>query len=342
MYTIIAILTIALTLIAMSVCIRKNKKYLVTCLISICAITAGMYFTNPYFQKVAIGFNQNSVKDTYIIHGFVQIKKIINYDCKTSKRCVVDKDGNPKYESERDWLVKTDIGNFTINRLDEQGIAEPFLFRKTNVNDAAFSYATFNNYKLLSSQYTGKGSNELSKYPSIYSDFMLEPVIDMTHSDLGNYWNYNVKSFLSFASQKYLGVEFNPIVVITTEPSKKFTHELLNKWRGIKYNDVLLVVSINGLHVNGVSVTTYNPTENRTLTSEIQHHYKKNPNDLDIIGYLNVVSQNYNMPSARYMVSLQDSLKPSVFQNVLYNIAWLIFGYGVLILIDLVFKRFKW
>lgn len=148
-----------------------------------------------------------------------------------------------------DWMVYSEAGNFTIDRVDRQGTEEPFRWARVQKGQpVALSYTYVNYIKAVpeslfhnESSIQERFSDMIPHYPStIYDYHYINRVIPVgiSVSDL-NEWNHE----LALALRKLGPIrEANAVIVLvkTSDPSYRFALE--EAWLGGKKNDIVLIL----------------------------------------------------------------------------------------------------
>lgn len=338
---------VLLCLLVMSLNRKSHSFYASGMVLSLVFIGISGYQYIPIFQKT-FEYKQYQLKDDYFISGVVAATKTTDYTCvngdlpiigcKNYK--IINKKDTDFYvydkPTEKDWTIISNIGNITLKRIDKYGYGEPPLFQNTHRGDVVYSQIQFDNYNLVSDKYTGTDDPSIPDYPELESGFILNPVLDMTNSRLSSQWNDDVRSFMSEAASEYYRLKFNPIVVITYETNEKYVDRLLNKWKGVKLNDVVLVFSLTGKHINWVKPITYQDDVNTLMYTKISEYESGHDQAYDIIPYLNIVSKFYNEPTTQYLNNLKVNINPNHNYMTWYFLFTVIIGSALVLLYSVI------
>lgn len=170
-------------------------------------------------------------------------------DGKTVSRQVCDTCYEHPYDV--DWKVRSNVGDFTINRVDRQGVVEPPRWTRVERGEpVAMAYRYLNWVKAAAHSlfHEEKGEAErfeglIPDYPArIYDYHRLDRVlaVGVDLPDLKS-WNADLSLLL-----KRLGPqrEANIVLVIVKTPDPGYIHALQAAWQGAKKNDIVLAVGV--------------------------------------------------------------------------------------------------
>lgn len=260
----------------------------------------------------------SQLRDIEIHNGEITGKERKRVSCSHSYRCncYTSCSGSGKnrschqvcqtcYEHSYDvsWYVYTNIKEtFTINRVNRQGTKEPPRWTKVQKGEPYSSTHSYDNYikanpdSLFNKQgLVEKFQKFLPEYPSdIYDYHRLDRLVTVGVKADKKAWNIAISE-----ANKVLGPKkhANMIVVMVNQPEDYFA-ALQQHWIGGKKNDVITVISTDGIKVNWVEVMawtndymvqtvikdlimkqeTLNPQETvDNIQKSIQNHYKRKP-----------------------------------------------------------------
>jgi hypothetical protein len=155
------------------------------------------------------------------------------------------------YEHSNDysWRVHTNIGNWTIDRVDRQGITEPPRWSVVNPGDPVSDTHSFTNYVKAvpeslfhaHADMTNTFDAMIPEYPSAIYDYwhinraisMGVPVPDMKE------WNRDISFVARDVGPKK---QANIIVIFVNTADQSYIHALEGKWIGGKKNDIIVVI----------------------------------------------------------------------------------------------------
>lgn len=209
-----------------------------------CVLAAAGYAISVHVQS----------SDVEIHNGRVVAKEQDSVSCDHSYSCNCTKHGcSTCYEHAQDynWVLKTQVGDIQIDRLDRQGKAEPPRYSRARIGDAVAIPKTYENLvraapdslfnasseKLLVAPYAA----QLPKYPATVYDYHHVNRIVLHGVALPDAatWNSDLQELLAtLGPQK----QVNAILVFTREPSPQFAEALRIGWLGGKKNDVIVVL----------------------------------------------------------------------------------------------------
>lgn len=168
----------------------------------------------------------------------------------SSRSCTTTCDTCYEHSHDWDYVVKSDIGRFEIDRIDRQGRHEPPRFARVQIGDPVAMTHYFTNYikaapdslfnhlesQMLLETYEGK----LPDYPSsVYDYHYVNRVIasGVSIPDLAK-WNQHLALTL-----RTLGVQRQAnVVVVFTKEESAISEAISAKWLGGKKNDVIVVI----------------------------------------------------------------------------------------------------
>lgn len=149
-----------------------------------------------------------------------------------------------------DWRVRTDIGDFTVSRIDSRGSFEPPRWTAVRPGQPVAFEHSFTNYIKAApdSLFNKKGSTMgqyeklLPKYPSVYDYHYADRVIPVgvTVADLKE-WNTRLALSLRDLGPKK---QANVIIVLASISGEEYSHALEEHWLGGKKNDIVVVLGV--------------------------------------------------------------------------------------------------
>lgn len=178
-----------------------------------------------------------------------------------SKSCSTCYDHSYDYN----WVVKSNIGNFNISRIDRQGVEAPPRWSSVNVNDPVSKTNTYTNYiKGAKANVLNRGDSKITyaipEYPlSIYDYYYIDRAITLDNA-VSNTKDWSIaisKALLDLGGAK----QVNLVMVFTKNP-QDFSEQLNTAWLGGKKNDVIVVIGTqDGLKVDWVNVLSWTNQE---------------------------------------------------------------------------------
>lgn len=290
-----------------------------------------------------LGGSYSAAYDTEIINGYVTGKEKERVSCSHSYSCncknVTSCSGSGKnrscstsrvcdtcYEHTFDysWIVKTTIREFTIDRVDRQGLKEPKRWTIVNLNDPVSDTHTYINWikgapdSLFSkvSLANNKYVELVPEYPSsIYDYYNLDRVVNFggVAQDIPA-WNANISKQLS-----KLGIEkeVNYVIVFAAN-DKSIADAIEYKWLGGKKNDVIIVIGIDKYpHAEWVKVFAW--SKNNVFHADLRDAIMEE--DLDPVKTNNIIAnqikKGYNRISMQEFEYLKDRIEPPTWLIVL-------------------------
>lgn len=194
----------------------------------------------------------------------------------TSTKC----DTCYRHFNDWDWNVKTSVGNFTINRIDDRGYYEPPRWTAVQVNQPVAIPHGYTNYvkaapdSLFHPIMDFKG--KLPEYPGYFDYQYSNRVIGVPRDQ--KLWNDLLALSLN---DRGATKQVNYVIVFTTE-SHRFADALKSKWLGGKKNDVLVIIGVKPYPIiNWVDVTSWSKQDivnislrNALIDSKVLDPYK--------------------------------------------------------------------
>lgn len=174
-----------------------------------------------------------------------------------------------------DWRVQSNVGDWTIHRVDRQGTTPPPRWTTINIGDPASSSHHFTNYvkavpeSLFHDRLTNTFEGKIPDYPSGISDYYVSnhaiTAIGANIPDLAS-WNADLRQILrKLGPQK----QANVVMVFANTPDQSYLHALEGKWVGGKKNDVIVVIGVTEYpKIDWVAVSSW--TENQLFKVQLR------------------------------------------------------------------------
>lgn len=227
------------------------------------------------------------------------------------------------------WIVKSNIENFKISRIDRQGLIEPPRYTKAYIGEPVAITNSYTNYvkgakNSLFNMNQYKDLSNLPEYPShIYDYYKINRVIDLTGKVDTEPYNNAIAEML-----KVLGSSKQVNVVLVFDKEYQNSLKLKAKFLGGKKNDIVIVVG--GEDLNWVNVFSW--SKNEMLNVKLK-------DDLMALGALNsknfmeVVETNIKTHYVRREMKefeyLKDSIEPSTNMVILALVLSIITSIGL-------------
>ena len=257
-----------------------------------------------------------------------------SYSCNCHKTC--DKDGNNCTEScdtcyehsyDVDWNVFTNIGNFTIDRVDRQGVHEPPRWSQVQRGQPVSLEKYYDNYvqAVEHSLYTRKpgdfpGLPEVPKYPHVYDYHYIDRVFAVgTPLPDKALWNADLADMLRDLGPRK---EANAIVLIVKTPDPAYRYKVESAWEGGNKNDVVVFIGVDDAHhILWADVMTWALNKgNEMFQVELRDHLL-NLKTLDRANVLreinNGISNSFNRPHMADFAYLKSAIKPPLWAVIL-------------------------
>jgi hypothetical protein len=253
------------------------------------ALTVAVVSTGIFYSAV-----QWKAIDTQILNGVVTAKDSDHTSCThmescncryvTRKSCDSNGKNCTEYREEKcdecpihdfdvDWNIYSSVGDYTVPRIDSQGLEEPPRWTKAVVGEPAATESWYKNPLLLDDDslflYSSRNVNtdKLPSYPGVYDIYRFNRVFNYTKADT-SWLNDYLNSWLKYNGARH---QVNMIAVLTTDTEDYF-YRLMSYWKGGKKNDVILVFGIddNGLIAWQRTNTYAMGMNNRHFIEEVQ------------------------------------------------------------------------
>jgi hypothetical protein len=177
-----------------------------------------------------------------------------------------------------DWFL-TDSFNERVNLAHDSSrwssvykTPDPMIYTSTHLYDIVSKYETYMNYIKKSDGTILKNNKKESKYweyipnrPSIHSIFRVERVFFI--GKLKPHGYSTLKKELEkqiIPSHKIKNVNY--IVIVTDINDVSLQEDVIKKWEGLSYNDVLVFVGVDGNHIKFSNAYMYANNKNNELT----------------------------------------------------------------------------
>lgn len=294
-----------------------------------------VYYTSLYSE----------MSDTQILSGYVTGKERDVVSCEHSYSCNCRTVRTGKTTSTRcktcyrhsfdiDWLVKSNIKNFKISRVDSQGLLEPRRYTDAIINEPVAVQDTYTNYvkgakdSLFNlTKYTNY--TDMPEYPlNVYDYYKLDRTI--VYSGI----NAPKKEYDTMLSEilKTLGSskEVNIVLVLSNKDLEN-SLKLQTKFLGGKKNDVVIVVGTkNYPKIDWVNVFGWSKNEmlNVKLRDDIYRLGNLSANTLSPV-IVNDVNKFYVRREMKDFEYLKDEIHPSMTMMIVAFIISLLCSIGL-------------
>lgn len=300
------------------------------------AVVVGTVISMGILNATTIGMSI----DHEVWNGAVVSKAPERVSCthehKCGETCYTDSKGKkhcspvycPDHAFDVDWVVKTTVGRFEIDRVDRQGLREPMRFTAVKIGEPAASEHTTRNYLLLDedrfkasegvmTRYKGRIPN----YPSTYDYYRFNRVVNTTKDDFNYINDYLNKELITLGVQKQLN-----IIVVITNNNKDFYEALRESWDGARKNDVILVYGIDKEHhVNWFKADAFaDGQSNMSMIKQLNSMAIDRTLDENLIHeQLHVIQEGFTRLPNETFYYLNESFSPpmwAVVMTVLFNL----------------------
>lgn len=227
-----------------------------------------------------------------------------------------------------DWNVRTNVGNFTVNRVEWQGIIQPPRWTQVqNGQPAALPHSYTDYVRGSKDSAFHKEELELASlpdvppYPQVYDYHYAKRVltVGVTLPD-AEAWNTQLADALKVLGPKR---QMNLIIVIAATPDQKFRHKVEAAWKGTSKNDEVVVIGTDkdGKTILWADVITW---ASNTGNQELRIHTRNALLDAKTIDrekvmavVLNHATDHYHRPSMEEFEYLKWAIEPSTWVQIL-------------------------
>lgn len=170
------------------------------------------------------------------------------------------------------WTSKTDLGNYTVKKLDWESRSvynspDPANYLAISIGDPVAKTSAFTNYvkavpdSLFHANLTNNFDKLIPPYPNkVYDMYRLNRALTMGVNvpDLDK-WNQDISLALRrLGPQK----QANVIVVFVNTPDQNYIHALEGKWIGGKKNDIIVVLGVtNYPKIDWVAISSWTDSQ---------------------------------------------------------------------------------
>lgn len=208
------------------------------------------------------GFSQ--VRDVEIWNGQVTGKEQVQVSCEHSYQCncVKSCSGSGANKScteicqtcydhsyDWDWDVFTNIGRFSIDRVDRQGVDMPPRWGEVQVGEPVARSHVYTNYvkAVPESLFNHEGATyaglpPVPAYPQVYDYYRVNRVLTVgVNLPNANAWNAHLSDILKELGPKK---QANVTLVFVNTADQMYRHKLEAEWLGGKKNDVVVMFGV--------------------------------------------------------------------------------------------------
>lgn len=307
--------------------------------------------------SIGEGSKYISMMDVEIISGQITSKerKHGHYQRSYECFCTTDSKGNRScrtcYEDRYTvkWKADSTLGSYTIKSLDESSkrvynTPDPQRYTTINVGDPVADEHRYKNYmKGIPDEYSfnkNLGGNQellakIPAYPRVFDFYMVNRVINLDGvlkaTQEVEYNKLIANKLRTLGPQK----EVN-IILIAGKQDENLVYAVREKWDGVKKNDVVVVLGLEGSEIKTVNVLTWAKNElfKIRLQDRIDEH-KAIDGVLEIV--FNEVEHSFVRPKMRDYEDMKMYMQTPMW--ALITIFILLFGFPVIIVLFNKFKR---
>lgn len=283
------------------------------------------------------------ITDVEYLHGKIIDKrkeKVIcehNYVCGQS--CYLAGKGNqictPVYckmhSFDIDWVIVSDLKNIVIDRDDSQGLSMPNSWKMAKINEPVTIDKHFVNpilYQLEESPFfyfsPQKKFDNLPNYPKIYNYYKFQPLIDRTensHTQINDF-------IINWEKDNSKIKKSNIIVVLTNETDDSYFEALMNKWKSVKKNDIILVYGLDADdNILWFTGTTYaKGMDNILMLEKLKTNtYNKQFSINHISNQLTIINDYFNkVSSEKFSEMKSEAMRPSLMLFLVFSILMIV------------------
>lgn len=229
--------------------------------IAACLVTVGVYYATAYAQMA----------DYQILNGEVIEKYQDSVPCShsyqtctgsgKSRTCTT----HHEHMNDYDWVVKSTVGKFTIDRVNRRGDREPPRWTAVKMHEAVALEDYYLNYIKGSPssifnkkdlQFAEKYAAQIPKYPEVYDYHRANRVftVGFNQNDIA-LWNFELSEMLKSVGPSK---QANVSIILTKGLPAEYASAVNAKWLGGKKNDMTLIVGTSdGSKIEWVQVLAY-------------------------------------------------------------------------------------
>lgn len=265
-----------------------------------------------------------------------------SYECNCTETCTTtnghrscSKSCSTCYEhsNDFDWVVKSTIGDFNINRVDRQGTMTPPRWSVVNVNDSVSKTNTYTNYiKGAKANVLHRGDTKITyaipEYPTnIYDYYYIDRAISIDNAMPNlKLWSNEISKALNDLG----GAKQVNIVMVFTKNPQDFSEQLNAAWLGGKKNDVIVVIGTqDGVKPEWVNVLSWTKQEDFKVALRDEILESK----LDAKSTVQIIAKNIDSKFIRRKMKefeyLQADIEPSELA-ILFSISAFLIPLGIL------------
>lgn len=219
-----------------------------------------------------------------------------SYECFCYDSCSTDSNGNQsctricqtcyEHDNDYDWDVKSTIGNFTIDRIDRQGVDEPPRWTAVRANDPVADTRKFINYvKIAPNSLFNNLKNvqalpyvaQIPEYPAdIYDYYRINRALTsgIAIPDLAMYSSQIEMTLRTLGAQKQVNYI---LVFVPATYSQAYAETLKVKWLGGKKNDVIVIAAFDKYPTTPVWVQVVSWTDSQLFKVKLRDRLKELP-----------------------------------------------------------------
>lgn len=223
--------------------------------------------------SMMLGGTYYNARDVEILNGKITSKKMDRVSCSHSYFCrcrsvynsstkTSHQECDTCYEhfNDYDWNVKSTVGNFTINRVDRQGLIAPQRWQQVVIGEPAAVEHTYMNWIKASQQSVLNRDGERLKAFKVPVRPETNDYYRVVHVVLDNVSIH--PSFVELNKQLTLWLaengerkQINVMYVLTNNPDREYARAVLHSW-GQKKNELLVVIGVDKTEIKWVNVSS--------------------------------------------------------------------------------------
>lgn len=290
--------------------------------------------------------------DTQILNGQVMSKDRERVSCSHSYscNCRTDSKGNTSCDTcyehsyDVDWNVRTNVGNFTIDRINRQGTKEPPRWSAVTIGEPVALEDSFKNYikgaplSIFNQEdvkLTTKFQSMIPGYPRVFDYYHVNRVVSMGVPLV----NPNLLNDKLADSLKILGPnkQANITFVFVKTDDQSYRYALERAWLGGKKNDIIIVIGVTDYpKISWVDTITLGKNANNTM---LQVKLRDDLMALQTVdNYDNImaivnkdVGGNFNRKHMKDYAYLDDEIQPSMTTMIVIFILTVLCNIGLTI-----------
>lgn len=289
------------------------------------------------FVGIILMYTNSKIQDQYLVTGSVISKQQVKVSCEHSYECncynSCSGSGSSqtctricqtcyRHSHDYNWRVNTSVGSLNISRIDSQGKNIPPRFNSVVIGEPATFTKRFHNYLLADPNslfnYNSNVNFNTPTYPSVYDYYKVNRVFGVSKDS---------EMYNSLINNHLINKTYN-VILITTPEEQQYSYSLLEKWKGSKLNDVVLIFGVGqDDKVKWFYSDSYSKgLDNRYLHDKLRISNLGEQFNLDLVqSNLNLIDEQYKQVDNHQFEHLKHNIK------VPFWVLFIVFGINIMV-----------